>query len=209
MGDFQFAWYQSGKPEQTVAKLLWDDESLYVAFICEDAHISGTRTGRDSEVWKDDCVEVFAAPNPDLPMAYFNIEMNVRGANLDGYHPSEKSAPFEGDWNPEGIRIKTSVVGTLNDDSDEDSLWILEAAIPFAAFAHAAQHTPPHPNDVWHLNLNRLGGVTNPQYSQWSPGTSPKPQFHRPQDFGRVIYSSETRPFGDMGESNEPPMEHS
>ena len=198
VGDFQFAWYKSGKREQTVAKFLWDDKNLYVSFICQDAHIAGTRTDHDSDVWEDDCVEVFTAPNPDLPMAYFNIEMNVRGTHLDGYHPSKNSTPFETNWNAEGIQIKTSVVGTLNNDRDTDSLWILEAAIPFAAFAHVAKHTPPHPNDVWHLNLNRLGGVTNVQYSQWSPGTSVKPQYHRPQDFGRVIFSDEMRPVQDV-----------
>ncbi|TWU14564.1 hypothetical protein CA54_34330 [Symmachiella macrocystis] len=194
VGEFQFAWYKSGKREQTVAKFLWDDKNLYVSFICQDAHIAGTRTKHDSDVWEDDCVEVFTAPNPDLPMAYFNIEMNVRGAHLDGYHPSKKLTPLETNWNAEGIQIKTSVVGTLNNDSDTDTLWILEAAIPFAAFAHVAKHTRPLPDDVWHLNLNRLGGNTNSQYSQWSPGTSTKPQYHRPQDFGRVIFSDATRP---------------
>ncbi|QDU46120.1 hypothetical protein Mal52_46170 [Symmachiella dynata] len=194
VGEFQFAWYKSGKREQTVAKLLWDDKNLYVSFICQDAHIAGTRTKHDSDVWEDDCVEVFTAPNPDLPMAYFNIEMSVRGAHLDGYHPSKKSTPLETNWNAEGIQIKASVVGTLNDDGDTDSFWILEAAIPFAAFAHVAKQTPPRPDDVWHLNLNRLGGDTNIQYSQWSPGTSAVPQYHRPQDFGRVIFSAATRP---------------
>lgn len=194
VGDFQFAWYQSGKKEQTVAKMLWDDEYLYVAYICQDAHIAGTRTERDSSVWKDDCVEVFTAPNPKFPFAYFNMEMNVRGAILDNYSPSDDAPKIEGEWNPDGIKIKTTVVGTLNDDSDSDDYWILEAAIPFAAFKHIAKHTPPRDGDVWHLNLNRLGGPTNEQFSQWSPGTSEKPQYHRPQDFGRVIFSTEPRP---------------
>ncbi len=194
VGDFQFAWYESGKKEQTVAKLLWDDKYLYVAFLCQDAHISGTRTERDSSVWKDDCVEVFTAPNPDLPNAYFNMEMNVRGAILDSYHPSKKSQKIEGKWNPDGIQIKTSVVGTLNDDGDEDRYWILEAAIPLAGFSHVAKNTPPMAGDVWHMNLNRLGGETNQQFSQWSPGKSEKPQYHRPQDFGRVIFSQQQRP---------------
>ena len=52
-----------GKKEQTVAKMLWDDEYLYVAFLCQDAHISAERTKHDSSVWLDDCVEVFAAPD--------------------------------------------------------------------------------------------------------------------------------------------------
>ena len=43
--------------------------------------------------------------------------------------------------------------------------------------------------DVWHLNLNRLGGKTNPQHSQWSPSKTDRPAFHVPRDFGRVVFS--------------------
>ena len=65
VGKFVFPWSEGGKLEQTVAKMLWDDTHLYVAFICEDAHIWAVHTERDSRVWRDDTVEVFAAPNPD------------------------------------------------------------------------------------------------------------------------------------------------
>ena len=44
MGAFQFPWWQSGKREQTAAKLLWDEKNLYVSYRCEDAHISAERT---------------------------------------------------------------------------------------------------------------------------------------------------------------------
>ncbi|MDP6041492.1 MAG: carbohydrate-binding family 9-like protein, partial [Candidatus Latescibacteria bacterium] len=195
VGAFVFPWYESGKQEQTVAKMLWDDVNLYVAFICEDAHIFAEHTERDSGVWNDDTVEVFTAPNPERPQAYFNIEMNVLGIFLDQFHPDGPGVPVPEEWNGEGIQIKTSIVGTLNDDSDEDAYWILEAAIPFRNFAHVAVNTPPKSGDVWHLNLNRLGGKTNEQFSQWSASRTPKPQFHSPDDFGRVIFSDKTSPF--------------
>lgn len=195
VGKFVFPWYESGKKEQTIAKMLWDDDNLYVAFICEDAHIWAEHTDRDSAVWKDDTVEVFTAPNPDQPQAYFNIEMNVLGIFLDQFHPNGAGVPVEEEWNGEGIQIKTSVVGTLNDDSDEDQYWILEAAIPFQNFAQVAKNTPPADGDVWHLGLNRLGGKTNQQYSQWSASQTPTPQFHAPDDFGRVTFSKTMSPF--------------
>ncbi len=195
VGAFVFPWYESGKKEQTVAKLLWDDDHLYAAFICEDAHIHAEHTERDSEVWLDDTVEVFTAPDPERPQMYFNIEMNVLGIFLDQFHPEGPGVPLEAEWNGEGIRIATSIVGTLNDDSDQDEYWILEAAIPFGNFAHVAKHTPPEFGDEWRLNLNRLGGKTNPQYSQWSPSRTDHLQFHAPDDFGRVTFSTAASPF--------------
>lgn len=191
VGDFKFPWWKEGRKEQTVAKLLWNDEFLYVAFRCEDAHIWAEHTERDSPVYKDDCVEVFTAPNPSHPMNYFNIEMNVRRAFLDRHHPNGPGKPQTPNWNARGVMIATTVDGTLNDDTDVDRSWVLEAAIPFANFESVAKHTPPHDGDVWHLNLNRLGGKTNPQHSQWSPGKSERPAFHAPQYFGRVTFSNQ------------------
>ena len=194
VGAFQFPWWESGKQEQTVSKMLWDDENLYVFFLVEDAHIWAEQTERDSAVFKDDCVEVFVAPNPDQRLSYFNIEMNVREAFLDQFHPQGPQSSTS-EWNGRGIQIATSIVGTLNDDSDTDRYWILEAAIPFNNFTNIANNTPPQPGEMWHLNLNRLGGKTNRQFSQWSPSQTPKPQFHAPQDFGRVTFLEAQSPF--------------
>jgi hypothetical protein len=190
-GDFKFAWWKDGKQEQTVARMLWDDEFLYVSYECQDAHISAVQTEHDSPVYKDDCVELFTAPNPARPLDYFNIEMNVNRAILDRHHPDGpgKTVP---NWNSHGIRIATSVDGTLNDDTDKDRGWVLEVAIPFANFAEVTGRSHPRDGDIWHLNLNRLGGQTNPQYSQWSPGTTKAPAFHAPDTFGRVTFSTQS-----------------
>lgn len=195
VGPFQFPWWQSGKKEQTVAKLLYDDEHLYVAYICEDAHIWAEHTQRDSAVYEDDCVEIFIAPDPDRPLAYFNFEMNVLGIFLDQHHPDGPGVPVREPWNGTGIRVATSIAGTLNDDSDVDDHWILEAAIPFENFAQAAKRIPPGPGDVWRVGLNRCGGRTNPQYSQWSPSHTEKPSFHVPDRFGWMIFSDRVSPF--------------
>ena len=189
VGPFHFPWWTAGKREQTVAKLVWDNDYLYLAYRCEDAHIWVVHTQRDSRVYEDDCVEIFTAPNPTKPQNYFNIEMNVRRAFLDRHHPQGPGIKPVSNWNAQGVRIATTVHGTINNDNDNDLFWTLEAAIPFENFKHVARNTPPRPGDVWHVNLNRLGGKTNPQHSQWSPGRSPKPAFHVPREFGRMLFS--------------------
>ena len=186
VGRFQFPWWQAGKKEQTVAKLLYDDRHLYLAYVCQDAHIWAEQTERDSAVYRDDCVEFFVAPDPQRPSSYFNIEMNVRGAFLDHFRPA--NAPVQEQWDAKDVRISTRIAGTLNDDSDEDRHWILEAAIPLDNFARAMKMPLPKPGDVWRMNLNRLGGKTNPQHSQWSPGNTAKPAFHVPERFGNMVF---------------------
>jgi hypothetical protein len=184
VGEFQFPWWKEGKKEGTAAKMLWDDNYLYVSFVCEDEHIWAEHEERDSPVYRDDCVEVFISPNPDSLNQYYNVEMNVKGVSLDFYHANVGSKE---PWDPE-LRIATSIEGTLNDDSDVDRFWILEVAIPFEAYSNVAKNTPPLAGNEWRLNLNRLGGQTNPQHSQWSPSRTAEVSFHAPEFFGEVIF---------------------
>ena len=114
------------KREQTDARMLWDDQHLYVSFRCRDAHVWAVHTKHDEPVYKDDCAEVFTSPNPDHPERYFNIEMNVRRAWLDRYHPEGPGKKPPTNWYAMGMRIGTTVQGTLNDDSDINRSWILE-----------------------------------------------------------------------------------
>src|SRR5262245_12268295 len=46
VGDFDFPWFKTGTQEQTIAKLLWDDQNLYVSWQAMDQHISASITER-------------------------------------------------------------------------------------------------------------------------------------------------------------------
>lgn len=195
VGEFHFPWHKSGQKERTVAKLLWDDENLYVGHICEDAHITARHKEHDGKIPEDDCFEVIFAPDPARPEVYFNLEWNVIGGYLDNHRPDGPTKPRAKVWDAEGVRIAGTLVGTANDDSDTDTLWQAEVAIPLANFAKYMPHTPPQPGEHWNLNLNRHGGQTNLQYSQWSPADTPAPNFHTPHRFGRAVFTAKQSPF--------------
>ena len=188
---FVFTWYESGTQEQTEAKMLWDDRFLYVAFTCTDAHIAGTRTARNDEVYKDDTVELFIAPNVRQPVTYMNYEINCLGTYLVGEHPDLKTKRR---IEPSGLMIGRSHEGTINDESDSDAWWILEIAVPFENFRWTRLQIPPASGTLMRLNLNQLGGEVNPQLSQWKAGDPQKQSFHAPQYFGEVVLSSKTLP---------------
>ena len=99
-------------------------------------------------------------------------------------------------WDAEGVKIAGAYSGTLNDDSDVDTSWTCEVAIPLKNFASHMPHLPPLPGEHWNLNLNRHGGKTNMQYSQWSKADTPEPSFHTPHRFGRAVFSDRVSPFG-------------
>jgi hypothetical protein len=187
VGDFSFPWFKEGTKEQTTAKLLWDDENLYVSWHAQDKHISAYVTERHGPVSKDDCVEIFISPNPEKIRNYYNFEINAIGTILSQARTDWKTGGFN--WDPEGMQHRTSFHGLpKKDESADDAYWIVEAAIPLKNFAQDAVHTPPQPGDRWRVNLQRLGGVTNAQLSAWSPYPEGRVSFHQPEYFGWVRF---------------------
>ncbi len=181
VGQFHFTWWNEGDgPKQTTdAKMLWDDRFLYVSFVCADTDVNASRTQRDGEVYRDDCVEIFASPEIDHPTHYFNLEINALGTPLDNYRPDGNKT--QQPWNPEDIAIGVHIDGTLNDSDDVDQGWSVEVAIPFELF-----HTPV-PGEKWRLNLHRLEDDRKIK-SQWSPGDRNHSSFHTPDFFGFVEF---------------------
>jgi hypothetical protein len=189
MSPFVFRWWTAGDKEPTEARMLWDDENLYVAYHCHDRHISAFVTQRHGPVSRDDCVEIFLSPNPEKVKNYYTFEINCVGTMLNRCRTDWWQGPPT--WEPEGVKIGHSIPGPTKEESPSDEAWIIELAIPLRNFSFDAAHTPPHAGDVWRLNLNRCGGQTNLQFSSWSPIGTEKPSFHSPDYFGYVTFSDQ------------------
>lgn len=183
-GDFQFPWWTEGEKEQTGVKMLWNDDFLYLSFRCDDKHIQADHYNVNSATYEDDCVELFWNPVPDKGSDYYMFEINCIGVpkSLRKSDRITVMLPY----------ITQSIQGTLNDDTDTDTGWIVEMAVRFDEYTEISPGTTPEPGDIWRIGLNRTGGETNPQYSQWSPSQTDRPNFHQPDDFGTIVFSDET-----------------
>ena len=71
------------------------------------------------------------------------------------------------------------------DKAGTDQGYTVEAAIPWAAFAKAANH-PPKSGDVWRMNFYAM---KNNGGTAWSPILG-MGNFHRASRFGRVRWST-------------------
>lgn len=187
VGDFHFPYFKEGTKEQTTARIVWDDENLYVSWLAQDKHISGFETRRHGPVSKDDCVEIFIAPNAEKPKNYYTFEINSIGTMLNRARTDWWTGPPT--WEPEGVRYRATFQGLpKKEELPQDDHWIVEAAIPLKNFARDAANTPPRDGDRWRLNLQRLGGITNAQSSTWSPLPEGVRSFHTPEAFGTVRF---------------------
>jgi hypothetical protein len=184
--EFVFPWdSQAGAKQKTTAKLLWDDDYLYVGYDCEDTDIVALRTDRDDPTYMDDAVELFVNPLPSQTTVYFGLEMNARGVLYDYLMVNSKYA-FKR-FNMEGVLLASFIRGTLNTRGDEDKGWSLEVAIPWKNFEELAK--PPVAGTIWTANLNRWDGVEpNRRLSMWSNSLQSQPNPHAPARFGQLVF---------------------
>ncbi|MHB9028727.1 MAG: carbohydrate-binding family 9-like protein [Candidatus Latescibacterota bacterium] len=190
VGAFQFPWWSAGDKEQTQVKILWDDKFLYISYKADDKHIWADHYDTNGDTCLDDCVEIFWNPNPDAGNSYHMFEMNCLGNLLSVTNNlTLKRSIKERESRILPPHIGQTLQGTVNNDADADTGWILEVAIRFEDYTELSGGNVPKDGDIWRAGLNRCGGKTNEQYSQWSPSRTPTPSFHAPNDFGKLVFS--------------------
>jgi Carbohydrate family 9 binding domain-like len=183
----QFLWdSQTGARQGTRAQLLWDAEALYIGYDVDDADITAQFTERDDPTYRDDAVEIFINPSPGQEDVYFGFEWNARGVMYD-YLNYQGRTLFKR-FDATGVQVAAKLRGTLNERTDTDRGWSLEAAIPWGNFEPLARR-PPEPGTVWKANVNRWDGVEpDRRMSIWSDPLQTAPRPHVPARFGELAF---------------------
>jgi Carbohydrate family 9 binding domain-like len=144
---------------RTQAKLLWDDDYLYVGAQLEEPHVWGTLHERNSALFEENNFEVFLDPDGDGEN-YYEFEIGPLGTIWELTLPKPYSLGGQAidPTNLPGLRYALHVDGTLNDPTDLDRGWSVEVAFPWPALAsyNRGRATPPAPGDEWRMNLMRV-----------------------------------------------------
>ena len=143
-----------GKPAtaSTVARLLWDDDHLYLAFVSEDPDIATPFFKDDEPLYTSNVVEIFLNPSGDLAR-YDEIELAPSNALFDASFTGRRQG-MDLAWSSHA-RHAVHLDGTLNDSRDRDRGWTAELAIPFASLTGMPKPRPER-GDKWRFNLYRL-----------------------------------------------------
>lgn len=156
----------AAKPKPTFStevKMMWDSQYLYIGAVLEEPHLWGTLKKHDDIIYRDHDFEVFIDPMGDGEQ-YFEIEINVLGTIMDLFmnKPYKKGGTFDMGWNTTGIQSTVIANGTINDNSDIDSGWTVEMAIPFTAISKAQRAATPSFNKPWRINFSRVQWTLEP-----------------------------------------------
>ena len=153
-------------PVRTRARLLWDDENLYVAIQMEEPHLVGHVVHKDAEIYDDNDIEMFIDVDCDA-QDYIELEFNSLGTVWDMLLPKEYSRggvplshpkiPQSPPWDLQGLRAAVRVDGSLNYPFDTDSGWVIEMSLPWASLAQTSRTG---------ATLNRDGSVLRVNFSR-------------------------------------------
>jgi uncharacterized protein (DUF362 family) len=157
----------------TTARFVWSPEALHVAFELEEAGYFVDRdrpTSVEREgLYREDCVEIFLDADPKTPRSYHEIEVGPFGHFFDLAVDGAKS---DVTWSS-GLRVGTR---------QEGSRATIELAITAPEITRALRAGARLP-----LGLFRMEGRAPRRYLAWSPTRTPKPNFHVPEAFGRLV----------------------
>jgi hypothetical protein len=147
----------------TNVKMMWDSHYLYIGAVLEEPHLWGTLKKQDDIIYRDHDFEVFIDPMSDGEQ-YFEIEINVLGTIMDLFmnKPYKKGGTFDMGWNTTGMLSKVIANGTINDNTDIDSGWTVEMAIPFTAISRNNRIASPSTTNPWRINFSRVQWTLEP-----------------------------------------------
>lgn len=173
--------------QATTARLLWDDNYLYIGFHCEDTRIFASMRERGMHLWEEEVVEVFLDDDND-DYSYAEFEVNPLNTILELYIMKRGDVWKQlWDWQSPNMRTAVMVDGDPTDPDSTDRSWTVEIALPWEDFC-TAPHLPPQVGDLWRMNLYRIDRSSDgDEYSAWSaPGRN---AFHTPERFGWLQFT--------------------
>ena len=174
----------------TSAKMLWDDNYLYVGAVLQEDDIKAKLSQRDTIIYYDNDFEVFLDPDGD-GQNYFEIETNAKGVIFDLMldKPYRSGGNFMIQWDCLGLQLAIHREGTLNKSKDKDKQWSVEMAIPHKAltvnFANPAQA-----GNCWRINFSRVQWLKPGQREEnwvWMP--TGRIDMHMPDRWGFLYLS--------------------
>lgn len=173
------------------AKMMYDDKNVYVIFRVMDQYVRCIEQDYNGPVWGDSCVEFFFAPDSNLPLRYFNLEINCGGIALMHYNivPRKEYKKLDAEEIKQ-IEIAHSLPQKVDPEMTDPVNWTIEYRIPLRILENYSSITHPAKGIIWRANFYKIADKTsNPHYMTWSYIGNIKPDFHLPQFFGMLKFN--------------------
>ncbi len=158
------------------AKIGYTKDALLVRLEAHEALIRAEETGPLGRPWEDSCLEFFLSPAEGDPR-YINIEFNPNACCRLGLGDGRERMQLL----PEKNWLEPEVFTTAEG-------WGITYRVPFALLKMLFPTFNAAPGTVIRANCYKCGDKTEkPHFLSWNRVASETPNFHRPQDFGKMV----------------------
>ncbi len=162
---------------QTEVRILWSPDTLFFEFRAayRDLYTFPDQNSRHGELWTRDVAELFIQPDTESGHHYKEIEVSPNGDWLDLAVANGQDSDLNCD-----METRTAI-------HVRENMWTAELAIPMTCLIRKFS-----PKSSWHVNFFRVEAPEpNRFYSAWHPTKTPYPNFHVPEAFGILRFSTE------------------
>ena len=161
----------------TYFQAIHNDDAFIIRLTCEEKSPKAVHEGYMAPVYKDSCLEFFACYAKG---GYINCEVNSIGAALIAYGADrhERTPLLE-------------LCGMLPEVKAEtnDGLWQVTITMPYEIIGKVYGDITISSGYEFYGNAYKCGDDCEiPHYGMWNAATCEKPDFHRPEDFGTLIF---------------------
>lgn len=157
-----------GSPDplgKATARMLWDEQNLYVFVSVTDTDVYSEYKQHDDPLWKQDAVELFIDADGNR-RGYVELQVNPNNATFDSWFAGPRAGKGDEAWDS-GMVTAVKMRGTADVANDTDQGWDVEIAIPLAAVKGRDEamgvRVPPGVGDRWHLNVVRVDKKSDPK----------------------------------------------
>ncbi|MCL6275097.1 carbohydrate-binding family 9-like protein [Muricauda sp. 2012CJ35-5] len=167
-------------------KIAHSNNQIWLKYEVEEEYILGEKTEPNSFVFRDSCVEFFFDPLSDGN--YYNFEINCIGTTLLAHGPGRRPRQYASDDVIQNTLKRASSLGTQPfSEKDGGHSWEITIVIP----AETLTQNP----DIQLKGLKSRAnfykcadGTSKKHYLSWNPIQTKKPDFHRPEYFGELVF---------------------
>ena len=180
-----YLWMENDYRPEVVVKACYSKEYIYVKFLVYEKRVIATYLNVGDPVYKDSCVEFFINLFPKETEEYFNIELNAIGTIKMGYG-IKRNRKYLTASELNDMKAITSIKKPVTGFHGSDH-WKLYCAIPIKVF-EMVYHRKFKGYDAIG-NFYKCGDETEfKHYGMWNLIDNPKPDFHLPEYFGKIIF---------------------
>ena len=155
---------------------------LFVRFFVRGLGLKALYANDNEPVWQDSCVEVFIGDTDGC--GYRNFEMNCIGTLLSA-HQQARGVDVVRITAEDAAKVIRHTSLTRETFTEKEGIheWSAAIGIPFALLGIGGRP------ETLRANFYKCAdGSRWMHYVSWSPISTPKPDFHRPEFFGTLIF---------------------